>query len=217
MRVHGWDTVKEVYPPSLETVDAIIVSGSPYSTYQDLKWIQRLELYIRYIYGEHPNIKIYGSCFGHQIICQALFGADGAVVEKNNAGWELGVHEIKLSDKFAARFQDVFMSTSMHLQFLHGDHVILPSENLPNDVYQIGTTPLCPVQGIYQPCRLLTFQGHPEFDRFINTECLKLVGKRVGWEDDYTYSAILRADAMDDANVAADIMISFFLESNVDV
>lgn len=46
LAVVGYDTVREEYPTSLVGVDAIIVSGSPNSAYQDLQWIKVLTKYI---------------------------------------------------------------------------------------------------------------------------------------------------------------------------
>lgn len=44
--VKGFNTVIEEYPANLEEIDAIIVSGSPNSSYEDLPWVLRLDRYI---------------------------------------------------------------------------------------------------------------------------------------------------------------------------
>lgn len=46
LNVTGWDTINQVYPPSLDRIDAIIISGSPNGAYQDLEWIRALDRYI---------------------------------------------------------------------------------------------------------------------------------------------------------------------------
>ncbi|KAH7006977.1 class I glutamine amidotransferase-like protein [Ilyonectria destructans] len=212
LNVTGWDTVNQVYPPSLDRIDAIIISGSPNGAYQDLEWIRALDRYISYVYHQHPSIKIYGSCFGHQIICQAVFRDQGALVAKDPAGWELGVNTVDVSDEFADTFSSLLPSKSLRLQFLHGDHVAFTNGRLPNGVHLVGSTAHCQIQGIYQPGKILTFQGHPEFDQFINTECLKLVGQRVGWEAEFLDSAMAAAAQSDDAAIAADIIVAFFSE-----
>ncbi|KAF7554924.1 hypothetical protein G7Z17_g2537 [Cylindrodendrum hubeiense] len=215
LSIIGWDAVNQVYPPTLDNINAIIVSGSPNGAYQDLEWIQTLSRYISYVYHQHPSIKIYGSCFGHQIICQALWSDQGAIVGKDPSGWELGVHRIDVSDEFAEKFPSLLPSKTLRLQFLHGDHVVLPNGSLPEGIHMIGSTSHCQVQGIYQPGRILTYQGHPEFDQFINTECLKLVGERVGWGPEFLASAIAAAAECDDAIIAADIIVVFFFEPGV--
>jgi GMP synthase-like glutamine amidotransferase len=136
-------------------------------------------------------------------------------VEKDPSGWELGVHSITIADQFAKRFSSLPQSRSLRLQFLHGDHVILPHKHLPQDIHIIGSTSQCQVQGIYQPSRILTYQGHPEFDQFITTECLKLVGQRVGWDAAFLDAAIAAAGEGDDAAIAADTILAFFLEPEI--
>lgn len=131
---------------------------------------------------------------------------------KDPAGWELGVNRVDVSDEFVDTFSSLLPSKSLRLQFLHGDHVAFTNGRLPDGVYLVGSTAHCQIQGIYQPGKILTFQGHPEFDQFINTECLKLVGQRVGWEDEFLDSAMAAAAQSDDASIAADIIVAFFSE-----
>ncbi|KAH6889607.1 class I glutamine amidotransferase-like protein [Thelonectria olida] len=212
LNITGWDTVDQVYPPTLDGIDAIIVSGSPNGAYEDLEWIRALNAYLSYVYHHHPFVKLYGSCFGHQVICRALFSDKGAVVERGPSRWELGVHSITLADQFAGRFSTLLQSRSLRLQFLHGDHVVLQQQQLPQNIHIIGFTTQCQVQGIYQPGRILTYQGHPEFDQFISIECLKLVGQHVAWDAAFLDSAIAAAGKGDDAAIATDTILAFFLE-----
>ena len=46
LNVTGWDTVNQVYPATLDDIDAIIISGSPNGAYQDLDWIHALNKYL---------------------------------------------------------------------------------------------------------------------------------------------------------------------------
>ncbi|CAK7246290.1 MAG: hypothetical protein STHCBS139747_007917 [Sporothrix thermara] len=212
--IRGYDTMKQVYPPSLDGVDALIITGSPNGAYEDLPWIRTLLDYVRTVYTDHPQIKIYGSCFGHQIVCEALFRDAGAVVQKDPSGYELGLHTVTLNEAFAARFAACLAGKkALRLQMLHGDHVLLPPDVscLPDDTLVVGATPHCSNQGVYRAGRLLTYQGHPEFDVFMNTECLKIVGPRKGWSEEETAAAIASAQGEDDAATATDIIVSFFL------
>lgn len=133
-------------------------------------------------------------------------------MERDPSGWELGVQNINLSDEFVARFSNLLPNKSLKLQFLHGDHVTISDKGLPEDIILVGSTSHCQIQGIYQRGRILTYQGHPEFDEFITTECLKLVSQRVGWEPAFAESAMMAAERKDDAAIASDIIIAFFLE-----
>lgn len=113
-------------------------------------------------------------------------------------------------------FRPFLGENKLRLQFLHGDHVMLPEgTQLPKGVSVVGATTHCNVQGVYEPGRILTFQGHPEFDTFINSECLKLVGSRVGWNEAYTEAAVVSAQADDDAAAASDIIVAFFLKNSL--
>ncbi|CAK7223121.1 hypothetical protein SCUCBS95973_005070 [Sporothrix curviconia] len=210
--LRGYDAIQQTYPPSLDGVDALIITGSPNGAYEDFAWIRTLLAYVRRVYTQHPAVKIYGSCFGHQVVCAALFCEAGAVVCKDPNGFELGVQTVALVDAFAARFAPCLGGKrALRLQMLHGDHVVLPDASVPDGTCVIGTTPHCANQGIYQAGRLLTYQGHPEFDTFMNTECLKIVGPRKGWSDAATAAAIASAQGEDDAATATDIIVSFFL------
>ena len=138
-------------------------------------------------------------------------------MRKDPAGYELGVHTIELEQSFVDTFRAYLGNRTLRLQCLHGDHVLLPEDvsRLPQGVSVVGTTPHCNVQGVYEAGRILTFQGHPEFDAFINTECLRLVGERAGWEESYTEAGVVSAQADDDAETASDIIVAFFLGSDV--
>jgi GMP synthase-like glutamine amidotransferase len=59
----------------------------------------------------------------------------------------------------------------MRIQLVHEDHVMPPSNGiLPPNCIIVGRSAGCQIQGVYLPRRLLTFEGHPEFDRYICRE-----------------------------------------------
>lgn len=68
----------------------------------------------------------------------------------------------------------------------------------------IGRSEHCALQGVWKRGRVLTYQGHAEFDRFVNGETAKVFGK-----GDWSEESILRED---DALWAAGVMLKFFLE-----
>ncbi|CAM1507965.1 Fc.00g048130.m01.CDS01 [Cosmosporella sp. VM-42] len=213
------------YPKALSDFDAIIVSGSASSSYDDAEWIHRLNEYLATTYQNYPKVKIFGSCFGHQIICQSLLGKSGCIVEKDPKGWELGVHGIQLTDEFRAAFPSVATAADadqellepgpevLRLQFIHTDHVRLPPKGLPGSWVLVGATKHCAVQGVYEPGRVLTYQGHFEFDRFVNTETIKIFGAM--WKPEKLKRALELMDQDDDAKVAAEMVLRFLLERNV--
>jgi GMP synthase-like glutamine amidotransferase len=211
-----FDVMQDEYPESFADFDAIIVSGSANSAYDDLSWIHKLDACIRNVYTHHPHVKIFGSCFGHQIVCQSLLKEYGVKVEQDPNGWEIGVKEITLHPRFQEAFGQRTDSTdlgdSMRLQFVHHDHVVISSpELLPESWMSLGSTQHCAVQGVYEPGRVLTLQGHFEFDRFVNSECIKYFFEPT-WEAERLEEALAAIEADDDSKVAARMIIGFFLE-----
>ncbi|CAG9990884.1 unnamed protein product [Clonostachys byssicola] len=203
-----FDVVRGEYPRSPSDFDNILVTGSASSSYDDNQWIHKLDAYLLDVYQNFPQVRLFGSCFGHQIICQSILRDCGAYVAKNPQGWEIGVHEIKVSPAYRKACYD---QPSLRLQFIHSDNVNIPSpENLPSSWITMGSTDECAVQGVYEPGRVLTFQGHFEFDRFINSETLKTFGAK--WNAEILQSALDNTDREDDSEVAADMVVRFMVE-----
>lgn len=61
------------------------------------------------------------------------------------------------------------MHPSQHMHQTHRDAVTV----LPPGVDSIGGSARCGVHGMYRPGRILSFQGHPEFDEETMTLILK--------------------------------------------
>ncbi|KAF2686872.1 class I glutamine amidotransferase-like protein [Lentithecium fluviatile CBS 122367] len=218
----NYDTQRLEYPRSLDEIDVILVTGSASSSYDDKVWIKRLDQFLIDVYTHHPRIKIFGSCFGHQLVCECLLRDYGVRVEKDPKGWELGVKEIKLNETFRKRLgksAKSFLKTdrntetpeNLRVQFVHADHVMIPSPDaLPSSWVAVGTTSHCAVQGVYEPGRVFTLQGHFEFNRFVNTEIMKVFGAT--WEPQLLQETFEAIDADDDAEVAAEMVLQFLLE-----
>lgn len=80
--------------PDPKTIDAILISGSKHSAYEDDEWIVRLVEYTQQCL-ESGRVRVIGICFGHQIVGRAM----GAEVGKNVLGWELSVTEHELTNE----------------------------------------------------------------------------------------------------------------------
>lgn len=208
-----FDVVQNHYPASLCCFDAIVISGSASSAYDNEPWIARLAAWIREAYQTHPRIPIFGSCFGHQIVCHALLAEYGVRVEQDAKGWELGVQAVRLDEGFCRRFGGGRAGDEdavLRLQFVHHDHVVLAEGGLPAGWMLVGSTPHCSVQGVYEPGRVLTLQGHFEFDAFVNGETVKFFFPH--WEPEVLGAALRAIDAEDDAEAAAELVLRFFLD-----
>lgn len=229
-----FDVVKGEYPENAAYFDAILITGAAAAAYDDEPWIHRLDAYVQGLYQQHPRVRMFGSCFGHQLICQSLLRGCGVVVEKNPKGWELGVREIRLGPEFLAALgggaegsvsgtrpptpaiteQEDHQREGhlLRLQFVHADHVKIPSpELLPGSMSVVGYTERCAVQGVYEPARVLTYQGHFEFDRFVNSETAKVFG--ASWEVQQLEEALSAMDYDDDSHRAAEMVVRFLLEA----
>jgi hypothetical protein len=64
---------------------------------------------------------------------------------------------------------------------------------------------------VYEPERVLTYQGHFEFDRFVNTETLKVFG--ASWQPEVLEQAMRSIDADDDSEMAADMVMRFLVRA----
>jgi len=85
--------------PSLEDVDAILITGSKHSAYENDEWITTLVAFARQA-ALHPRVRVIGVCFGHQIVSRAL----GGDVHRSDAGWEVSVTETQLTEAGKALF-----------------------------------------------------------------------------------------------------------------
>ena len=76
---------------SINDTDAVIITGSKYSVYDEQKWISYLMDIVKSFIDK--NKPILGICFGHQILAACL----GGKVIKNSRGWELGSYNVSLT------------------------------------------------------------------------------------------------------------------------
>ncbi len=129
-------------PASTAEADGWLITGSRHGAYEDHPWRDPLEDFIRSAYaGGRPLV---GICFGHQIIARAL----GGDVVRADGGWIAGpqTYEGPGGMRFA-------------VNAWHRDQVT----KVPVDLEVFLKGEGCPVAGLFQQGRVLTFQPHPEF------------------------------------------------------
>jgi len=136
----------------IEDADAWIITGSKYSVYDDIPWIENLESFITKLYN--ANKSLLGICFGHQMIAQAL----GGDVKKNIHGWELGSYKISLRD--IARSHPLFAGIDNNEIFYesHQDVVV----KLPKNAEELAYTKKGN-QSFTINSNIFGVQFHPEF------------------------------------------------------
>ena len=82
----------------------------------------------------------------------------------------------------------------------------------PEGVEELGYSPVCKVQGMYVPRKLLTVQGHPEFNQEIMTEILN-VRHALGVFDDAAFeSGMERVVKPHDGLIVSQAFLKFLLE-----
>ncbi|KAH8103318.1 class I glutamine amidotransferase-like protein [Cristinia sonorae] len=188
---------KMEYPKDLDTYDAIILTGSAASAYENLEWINLLVAYIASVAEEKPHIKLIGICFGHQILARAL----GGECVPNGGLWEVGPTTVDLSDVG----QQLFGKPQINIQQMHRDHV----PEVPKSCHLLGSTSIAPNQGFIrfndpsvQPSadlnlrdiQIFTVQGHPEFTKRIVSTVVDARAATGVIDKDTAESARKRAD-----------------------
>lgn len=208
------------------------------------------------MYADYPEVKIFGSCFGHQIVAQALLSISNFDIKSSDEallkvdacpfGYEVGIHPIRLNPGFTCYFPGLLEAYSrldghsvnnnnekkkrkedFRIQLVHGDRVVPVSTNntnnnvlLPPPWINLGSTPLCPIQGLYRPHRILTYQGHFEFDTFVNRETCLEFARRGNWEGSFVEDCLVRIESAatvheedddDDSKLAAEMVVMFFV------
>ena len=142
------------FPPSLETCDAYLCTGSRFSVYDDADWIHSLKDFVRRLRNaERPFI---GICFGHQMMAEAL----GGKVEKSPQGWGVGVHAVEILRREAwMQPSCIGAQAQCNLQYMHQDQVM----RLPEGGVLLGGSEHCPVAMFRAGPSMLGIQAHPEF------------------------------------------------------
>lgn len=222
-------------------IDAILITGSACSAYDPHPWIAQLQSFIQTVHANYPLVKIFGSCFGHQIIAQALLSENNSKantpastfhVEHASTGYEMGIQPITLDPAFTAQFPPLARAASQNpfrIQLIHGDQVVpTPAAkaatatgstvSLPAPWMNIGSSVQCPIQGLYHPGRVLTYQGHFEFDTFANRELCAEFGRRANWPAEEMASYVQQIERAlvpgqeddDDSKAAAEAVLLFF-------
>ncbi|MEI2384363.1 type 1 glutamine amidotransferase [Breoghania sp. JC706] len=139
----SWDVEGGVLPDDVHAADGWLITGSRHGAYEDHSWRDPLEAFIRAVHG--AGLPLVGICFGHQIIARAL----GGEVKKAETGWIAGPQTYRGPG-----------DTRFTVNAWHQDQVTRVPEGL--EVFASGEN--CPVAGLFQQGRILTFQPHPEFD-----------------------------------------------------
>ena len=145
-----FNILDDEFPKDHLECDGWIVTGSPHGVYEDHSWIPTVSQLINNVY--EANLPIFGVCFGHQLIAQAL----GGHVEKSEKGWGLGLHTYQVNNKPDYMSN---LSEKVTLNICHQDQVLRP----PQGATVYAKSEFCENAGFYIKDKVLTMQAHPEF------------------------------------------------------
>lgn len=139
---------QETYP-AVETLEAVMITGSAAGVYEDHAWIAPLSDFVRRVHA--AGVPMVGICFGHQLVAQAL----GGVVAPSDRGWGIGRHVYR-----PAAGNGVLDGSEVALACSHQDQVLVP----PEGAEVILASDFTPYAGLlYDNGTTLTLQPHPEF------------------------------------------------------
>ncbi|KAI0997141.1 hypothetical protein K3495_g11045 [Podosphaera aphanis] len=199
--VSAFDVVSAQQYPQLEEIDAILISGSKYNSFDNDPWIKKLISYVQVVLAQR-RVRIIGVCFGHQILGRVLAG--DSAVGRNESGWELSVTDVNLTE----RGQKILGISKLAIHQMHRDVV----NCCPEGVELLGSTDICVIQSMYIPQRMITVQGHPEY----NEEIVSLLLRwrlNSGILDEETFTdAIGRVNKHHDGVAVAKAFLRFLLE-----
>lgn len=225
--------------PVSNPIDAILITGGSPGVYEMAQspWMQVLEKFIKTIYTDYPRVRLMGTCFGHQLISHALVRDPNdpvrdVYVEKCPLGREVGIYTVQLDKDFIQCFPsalDHLPQGQLRIQMFHGDRVMAvekgtpvsltepPPVSLPAPWINIGSTPICPIQGLYNPGRVLTVQGHYEMDAFGMQKMCVESAPLMGWKESKLALFLEQVgpdlkERQDDARAFASVVLCFLAD-----
>ena len=189
-----------------------ILTGSCWSANDPAKWICDLTEFIQQVFEyqqvSHNAPKLFGSCFGHQIISKAL----GARVIKNKLGrFIISLADIEvLNDLQNKEFYRSVFGDEKYIRLVkcHEEEVT----DLPSNAVLLGTSEYCKNEIVSFGDKVLTMQGHMD----ISEE--ELVGpylstlKKIGmvYEEGETFLLSSLNGKQNDCSKAVEMVRQFF-------
>lgn len=138
--------------PTANSLDGLIISGSPLSVHERPEWSVAAGVWAAEAVA--AGVPTLGVCYGHQLLGDAL----GGQVGPNPNGREMGTLEVELLDPDEPLFEGLTKTPTVILT--HSDAV----NQVPDGARIIARSDWTPVQAMAIGERTRTVQWHPEFD-----------------------------------------------------
>ena len=164
--------------PEPDAHPAYLITGSRLSVYDDEPWIGVLAEFLEEVL--RAGGKVVGICFGHQLMAHFF----GGKTEPAAQGWAVGVQENRTitQEPWMDAHQPVAHSgrddDRLNLLASHKDQV----SQMPDGAKLIATSDFCPVAGFVIGDRVLTLQGHPEFEKAYSRDLMVMRREMIGEE-----------------------------------
>lgn len=193
-----WNIYHGELPKLDEQCDVYIISGSPASVDDEVDWVANLIRFVQNAFKKGK--KLFGICFGHQLIHHAL----GGIVERSANGWGLGVYSASVHKNHWGLKQGQKVS----LFSMHQDQVVKPASGF--DV--IAGNDFCPNYITSYQEQVFTIQAHPEFSaQFFQA----LLFERKEKFDDLAMSQAINSSKNTVDNIRVNMLISQFIKGNL--
>ncbi len=143
--------------PGIHDADGFILTGSSSNVTERAEWMLRSEAFIRELHA--ANVPLFGICFGHQLVGQAL----GGRVAKNPRGREIGTVVVRRIEQpvplpiepILDGLPTIFTANATHVESVvelpPGARVFAETDLEPHAIFSVGETTKC-------------VQFHPEID-----------------------------------------------------
>jgi len=128
-------------------------------------------------------------------------------VDRSPIGWEISVSPVSLSEKGA----ELFGKKDLAIHQMHRD-IVFPFPYDKEKIELLGSSKRCEVQAMYQRGRLITVQGHPEFNQTIMNEILEARHANGVFDDSMFEEGMSRVAKQHDGVVVAQAFLKFLLE-----
>lgn len=147
------------FPSKDDNFDLIVIGGSRSNTTDDLPWVHTLRENIRNLRVNRLNQRIYGICFGAQIVTEALGGKVGII---STGVFELGRRKLELIKNNPLKIDP---RDNLGLYVVHGLQILEPPAEA--QLVATGEGVIYILEDSETQNRFFCVQHHPEHPRLL--------------------------------------------------